>query len=59
MLSLAASRLLTTLLYGIKPLDPITFVAVPLTLGAVAIVACLAPAWRAVRIDPLKALKRD
>jgi predicted permease len=47
------------LLYGISPYDPVTFALVPLALAGVAAIACLPPTRRAVRTDPLGALKQD
>lgn len=46
-------------LYGVSPYDPATFALVPLGLALVAAVACLGPARRAERTDPLRALKQD
>ena len=57
--ALAISRVMASLLYGVRATDPLTFVAVAATLGAVALVACYIPARRATRIDPLKALRAD
>lgn len=60
-IGLSASTLLTGflahLLYGVKPLDPITFTAVGLILLAVSALASFAPAWRASRLDPMKTLR--
>ncbi len=55
--SLAVSRLLAGLLYGVAPGDPVTVLTVALTLLAVATAACLSPALRATRVDPVDALK--
>jgi ABC-type antimicrobial peptide transport system permease subunit len=54
-----AARLLSSLLYGITPTDPLTFVIAPAVLLAVAAVACWIPARRAARIDPMLALRQD
>ena len=51
------TRYMTTLLFGVKPIDTMTFVGVALVLAAVVLVACLVPARRAAKIDPLEALK--
>ncbi len=55
--AVALTRYLTTLLFGVKPVDVITFVGVALILVAVVLVACLIPARRATKIDPLEALR--
>ena len=52
-----ATRLLSTLLFAVKPNDPTTFAAVVLLLAIVAFVAGLVPARRASRVDPLVALR--
>ncbi len=57
--ALAATRLLTKLLYGIAPTDLATFLAVPLVLGTVAVLASWLPARRASRIDPLVAMRSE
>jgi putative ABC transport system permease protein len=57
-LAFAAGRSLATLLYGISGTDTATFVAVPVALGVVALLACLLPARRAMRMDPLVALRQ-
>jgi putative ABC transport system permease protein len=57
--SAGASRLLRTMLYETRPLDPMVFAAVSATLLAVAAMACLVPAWRASRLDPVQALRTE
>jgi putative ABC transport system permease protein len=57
--SAAAARLMRTMLYQTRPLDPIVFAAVAATLIFVAALACLVPAWRASRVDPMQALRTE
>jgi ABC-type antimicrobial peptide transport system permease subunit len=57
--ALAASRVLSGFLFGVTPNDPAVFVAVPALLGLVAIGACLIPARRAARVDPMVALRSE
>ncbi len=54
-----ATRLLATLLFGVGPLDPATFIAVALLLGGVALLASWLPARRAARVDPIIALRSE
>jgi hypothetical protein len=56
--ALFLTRLLTSLLYGVEPSDPLTFIVVSLGLVAIVSVACSLPARRATRIDPMEALRR-
>jgi predicted permease len=55
----ALSGVLTRLVYGVSPADPITFAAVAALLGSVALAACLVPAYRAAKVGPLEALRNE
>jgi ABC-type lipoprotein release transport system permease subunit len=57
--SVLMTNVMERMLYGVSRLDAATFVAVPLILAAVAVVACLIPARRAAGVDPLVALRYD
>ncbi len=57
--ALLLTRFLASLLYGVAPADPITFIAVVALLVAVAVAATGFPAWRAARIDPVKSLRAE
>jgi putative ABC transport system permease protein len=57
--SMGASRLIRSMLYGTQPLDPAVFAAVAVTLLLVAAAACMVPAWRASRLDPMQALRTE
>jgi ABC-type antimicrobial peptide transport system permease subunit len=57
--ALLVTRLMSSLLYGIRPTDGIAFFAAAVALGLLAFAASLIPAWRATRIDPLAALAVD
>lgn len=57
--ALGLSRLVTSLLYGISPVDPATFVAIPALLAAVAMLASYVPARWAMRVDPMVALRHE
>jgi predicted permease len=55
----AATRLLHAMLFRLTPLDPLTFVLAPLTLGLVASIAAFLPARRAAKVDPIVALRSE
>jgi predicted permease len=57
--SLAASRLMASLLYGVTPRDPVVFAATTIILMTVALIACWLPARRAARLNPLEALRAE
>ena len=57
--ALALTRLLSSLLFGVSAADAVTFVLVPITLGAVAVLASWLPARRAARVDPLVAMRSE
>ena len=57
--ALAAGKILTTLLYQVKPGDPSIMAATTALLAVVALVACLLPARRAARLDPTNALRHE
>jgi putative ABC transport system permease protein len=53
------TRFITTSLYGVKPTDPLTYVFVAIVLIAVALLACFIPARRAIKVDPMLALRHE
>ena len=57
--AMSLTRVIARLLFGIAPTDPFTFTAVSLLLAAVAGAASYIPAWKAARLDPLKALRYE
>lgn len=57
--ALGATRLIASMIYGVTPYDPLTFVAVAAILSIVALAACYIPARRAMRVDPMVALRYE
>jgi predicted permease len=55
----ALSRTMASLLYGVDERDLLTFLAAPLVLALVAVIACWIPAWRATRVDPARVLRQE
>jgi ABC-type antimicrobial peptide transport system permease subunit len=58
-LSALLGRLLGTMLFGVQPLDPMTFASVTAVLAFTALASIAGPAWRATRIDPAVALREE
>jgi predicted lysophospholipase L1 biosynthesis ABC-type transport system permease subunit len=57
--ALGLTHLMTSMLFGVRPTDPLTFAVVTLVLGLIALLACYVPAHRAMRVDPTVALRYE
>ena len=58
-IALGGAQVMKSLLFAVDPRDPMTFIGVTILLGVVAIAACLGPALKASRIDPLTTLRAE
>jgi putative ABC transport system permease protein len=56
---IALSRYLASLFFGVSPANPATYLQVALIMISIALVACLLPAWRAIRVNPMVALRYE
>jgi ABC-type antimicrobial peptide transport system permease subunit len=54
-----ATRAMESMLFGISRLDPLTYGGVVVVLVVASLLACMIPAWRAARVDPVQALRSD
>jgi ABC-type lipoprotein release transport system permease subunit len=55
----AGARVLSSLLYGVRPHDPLVITIAPVALAAIALLACVGPAHRAASVDPMAALRQE
>jgi predicted permease len=58
-IALALGKVVASALYGTTPRDPVILIGAALTLTIVAVAACMVPAWRAMRVDPIEALRSE
>jgi ABC-type antimicrobial peptide transport system permease subunit len=58
-ISFVVARFIGSLLYQVRPIDPVTFIAVPVVLTLVALIASVVPARRAMQVDPITALRTE
>jgi putative ABC transport system permease protein len=58
-MALGVTRLISSFLFGVKPTDPLTYAAVAVGLAGIAMLACYIPARRALKVDPIVALRYE
>jgi putative ABC transport system permease protein len=59
LIAMGGARVMRSLLFATDPRDPATFIGVTILLGVIAIVACLVPALKAARVDPMTTLRAE
>jgi len=57
--AIALARFIQSMLFATDPIDPLTLAGVSVLFAAVALIACIVPAWRAARVDPMAALRQE
>ncbi|PYU62740.1 MAG: hypothetical protein DMG56_11295, partial [Acidobacteria bacterium] len=57
--AVAGSQAIAAMLFGVSRLDPVTYLGMIALLAGVSVVACSVPAWRAMRVDPMVALRHE
>ena len=59
LIAMAGARVITSFLFATDPRDPLTLIGITLLLGAIAVIACAGPAFRASRVDPMTTLRAE
>jgi len=58
-LAFVLSRVMSSVVFGVTPRDPVTFTSLPIAIVAITIAACIVPARRAARVDPVVSIRQD